>query len=45
MMPLREGRMDLSGLVTHRVPLEEAPAAYAMLRRTGTEALAVLLVC
>lgn len=44
LMLLREGRLDLAGLVTHRVPLAEAPAAYEMLRRGGTDALGVLLI-
>lgn len=37
------GRLDLSGLVTHRFALEDAPAAFALLATPGAEAAKVLV--
>lgn len=37
------GRLDLTGLVTHRVPFREAAAAYAMLDQGTEECLQVVL--
>ena len=39
----REGRLRLADLVTHVIPAEEAPAAFAMLDTAAEEALQVVL--
>ena len=40
---MRDGRLDLSRLVTHRFAFSDALSAYEMLRQPDVEALAVLL--
>ena len=40
---MKDGRLDLSNLITHTFPFAEARAAYDMLQQPGCEALAVLL--
>jgi threonine dehydrogenase-like Zn-dependent dehydrogenase len=40
---IRSGELDASFVVTHRLPLDEAPAAYAMFRDKQDECIKVVL--